>query len=114
VLRTIGISLLLISAFAAEASAADCGGMADTVLLRGKVLTVDSSDRVVQAIGIRQNRIVSVGTDREVEAYRCPEARVIDLGGRTVIPGLTDAHIHAIRDGQSYRFEAHWNGIPTL
>jgi predicted amidohydrolase YtcJ len=114
VMRAIWISSLLIAVLGSPAAPVDCSRMADTVLLHGKILTVDSNETLVQAIGIGRNRIVAIGSDLEVQGYSCPHARVIDLGGRTVIPGLTDAHIHAIRGGQSYRFEAHWNGVPTL
>jgi len=105
---------LLFTAVSLTAMAADCDGRADTLLLNGKILTVDREDHVVQAIAIQGNRIVAVGTDREVGMMKCPGARSIDLGGRTVIPGLTDAHIHAIRGGQSFRFETHWNEFSTL
>jgi predicted amidohydrolase YtcJ len=99
---------------AAIAATGHCEGAADLVLLHGKIITVDSGDRVAQAVAIRGNRILSVGTDREVGNQRCPATRIIDLGGRTVIPGLTDAHIHAIRGGQMYDFETHWNENSTL
>jgi predicted amidohydrolase YtcJ len=107
-------ALLLMGAFTLPAAAAACDDMADTLLLHGNVLTVDRNDGIAQAIAIRRNRFVAVGSDRELAKYTCPDTTVIDLGGRTVIPGLTDAHIHAIRDGQSYRFETHWNDVPTL
>jgi predicted amidohydrolase YtcJ len=110
-MRAIWSSSLLIAALASPAAALDCGNMADTVLLHGKVLTVDRSDTVVQAIRIRRNRIVAIGSDLEVQGYSCSDARVIDLGGRTVIPGLTDAHIHAIRGGQNA--ERDGGGQPT-
>jgi predicted amidohydrolase YtcJ len=108
------IALLMIAALPLPAIAAECGGSDDILLLHGKVLTVDKSDSLAKAIAIRRNRIIAVGSDHDIDAYRCPGAKIIDLGGRTVIPGLTDAHIHAIRGGQSFNFETHWNDIPTL
>jgi predicted amidohydrolase YtcJ len=108
------IALLLASILSLAAVAADCDGRADLLLLHGKVLTVDKADRVVEAIAIRANRILEVGTDVEVARLRCPGTKVIDLGGRTVIPGITDSHIHAVRGGQTYRFETHWNELTTL
>jgi predicted amidohydrolase YtcJ len=111
--RKIRLALLLVATFTLPAAAA-CDDMAETLLLHGNVLTVDRSDSTAQAIAIQRNRIVAVGSDRELERYQCPGARIVDLEGRTVIPGLTDAHIHAIRGGQSYRFETHWDDIPTL
>ena len=108
------IALLMIAALPLPAIAAECDGSNDILLLHGKVLTVDKSDSVAEAIAIRRNRIIAVGSDHDINANHCPGARVIDLGRRTVIPGLTDAHIHAIRGGQSFNFETHWNDIPTL
>ena len=67
---------------------------ATLILVNGRVLTVDSADRVVQAVGIAGNRIVAVGTTADVERAATPNARRIDLAGRAVTPGLLDAHIH--------------------
>jgi len=75
---------------------------ADLLLVNGRVLTVDSTDRVAQAVGIAGNRIIVVGTTAEVERAAAPTARRIDLAGRTVTPGLLDAHAH-FSDGGAER-----------
>jgi len=75
---------------------------ADLLLVNGRVLTVDSTDRVAQAVGIAGNRIIVVGTTAEVERAAAPNARRIDLAGRTVTPGLLDAHAH-FSDGGAER-----------
>lgn len=80
-------------------SAAPAGGPATLLLLHGRVLTVDAQDRVAQAVAIRGNRIVGVGTDAEMEALAAPNAKRLDLNGRTVTPGLIDAHVHFARGG---------------
>jgi len=67
---------------------------ADLILVNGRVLTVDASDRVAQAVGIAGNRIVAVGTNADVERIAAPNAKRIDLAGRAVTPGLLDAHAH--------------------
>jgi predicted amidohydrolase YtcJ len=69
----------------------------DTVLVNGKIVTVDDRFTIAQALAIRGRRIVKVGTTVEIEALKGPQTRVIDLGGRTVIPGLIDNHAHWIR-----------------
>jgi len=84
------------------------------ILFNGRVLTMDASDRVVQAVAIDGDRIVAVGSNDEVQRLAGPRTKVLDLGGRTVIPGLGDAHTHAIRGGQTYRFETYWYDVTTL
>jgi hypothetical protein len=70
---------------------------ADTLLLNGKVVTVDDRFTITEALAIKGQRIVAVGTTAEVEKLRGPQTRVIDLDHRTVIPGLIDNHAHWIR-----------------
>jgi predicted amidohydrolase YtcJ len=67
---------------------------ADIILLNGKVITVDPADRIAQAVAIAGDKIVAVGTNSEVAKFAGPGTRRIDLGGRTLTPGLLDAHAH--------------------
>ena len=67
---------------------------ADLILVNGNVITVDSADRVAQAVAVRGDRIVAVGPTDEIERFAGPKTRRIDLAGRTVTPGLIDAHNH--------------------
>ncbi|MGH9887299.1 MAG: amidohydrolase, partial [bacterium] len=67
---------------------------ADLVLVGGKVITVDARDRVAQAVAARGDKIVAVGTDAEIARLIGPTTRRVDLRGRTVTPGLLDAHNH--------------------
>ena len=67
---------------------------ADLVLLNGNVITVDAEDRIAQAVAVRDGKILSVGSTEEIEAYSGAETERIDLNGRTVTPGLLDAHAH--------------------
>jgi predicted amidohydrolase YtcJ len=83
---------------ALAASAAD----ADLILYNGKVVTVDPGFTIQQAVAIRAGRLVAVGPDSYVlKAERGPKTEVIDLHGRTVLPGLVDAHLHALEAGLS-------------
>jgi predicted amidohydrolase YtcJ len=84
------------------------------ILFNGRVLTMDASDRVAQAVAIDGDRIVAVGSNEEVQRLAGSRTRLLDLAGRTVIPGLGDAHNHAIRGGQTYRFETYWYDVTTL
>jgi predicted amidohydrolase YtcJ len=67
---------------------------ADLVLLHGKIHTEDPKRSVAQAMALRGNMIVTVGTDQDVSALIGPKTRTIDLHGKLVLPGIIDAHTH--------------------
>jgi predicted amidohydrolase YtcJ len=73
---------------------------ADLVLLHGKIHTEDAGRSVVQALAVRGNTIVAVGTDQAMSAVTGPNTRTVDLGGRVVLPGIIDAHIHPAQSAQ--------------
>jgi predicted amidohydrolase YtcJ len=69
---------------------------ADTVLVGGKIITLDARELVAEAMAIRDGRIAAVGSDAEVLRLAGERAEVIRLGGKTVLPGFVEAHVHAI------------------
>jgi predicted amidohydrolase YtcJ len=69
---------------------------ADLVVLNGKVLTVDPAFRIAEAVAVRDGRIVLVGTSEEARKLVGPDTRLIDAGGKSVVPGLIDSHVHAL------------------
>ena len=85
--------------------------MAAVVLVNGKIVTVDEQFSIRRAVAIDGERITAVGEDADVLARAAPGARVIDLGGRTVIPGLIDNHNHFVRATE--HAEARLDGIRT-
>jgi len=87
---------------------------ADTILVNGKILTVDRQFSTREAVAVRDGKIVLAGSNAEVRKLAGPQTRVIDVGGRTVIPGLIDSHMHAIRAGQAFGYEVNWVGATTL
>jgi hypothetical protein len=87
---------------------------ADTVLFNGKILTVDKDFSTQQALAIENGRVLASGTSAAMKKLAGNRAKLIDLGGRTVIPGLTDGHIHGIRAALTFGTEVNWIGIPTL
>ena len=72
---------------------------ADVILHNGRVLTVDTSDSIQQALALRGEDILAVGRDQDVLALSGPGTDTIDLRGRTVIPGIIDIHAHMDREG---------------
>ncbi len=87
---------------------------ADVVLANGRIVTLDRQSRIADSIAVRGDRIVAVGSATEVRATGGPGTRTIDLGGRTVIPGLIDSHIHAIRAGLRSATETSFIGASTI
>ena len=81
-----------------------------TILINGKIVVYDAA----QALAVRDGKIAALGSSAEIRALAGPVTRVVDLGGRTVIPGLIDSHIHAIRAGLTYTTEVQWIGVRTL
>ena len=68
---------------------------ADMVLLGGKIITVDAKENICQALAIRDGRIMAVGSDAEIRPLAGDKTTVIDLQGKTVVPGFTEEHVHA-------------------
>lgn len=111
--KAIAIGLLLGTTGGSAAQAGRTGsaaeGPADTVVLNARIVTVDSAFSMAEAAAIRNGRFIAVGGNVEVRALAGPQTRVIDAGGRTVIPGLIDSHVHAtgVAEGEAVqRFES--------
>ena len=77
---------------------------ADLILQNAKIITVDSRFRIAQAIAIRGDRIAAIGPNSTVLRLRGPKTEVVDLKGKTVLPGLIDSHTHAL-DASLYEFD---------
>ena len=87
---------------------------ADMVLRGGKIVSGDRNFSIYQAVAIRGGRFLAVGSERDMRPLIGPATQVVDLNGRTVIPGLIDSHIHATVAGLSWDAELHWQFIRTL
>jgi predicted amidohydrolase YtcJ len=90
------LALLLLAAVLPAAEAP-----ADLVLRGGRVHTVDPQRPMAEAVAVRGNRVVAVGGEAEVASLVGPKTKVVELGGRTVVPGFDDAHAHLL--GVGYR-----------
>lgn len=102
--------LVLIAGLCAGAAAQQI----DTILINGKVVTADERGTLHQALAVSDGRIVALGKSAEIKRLAGKDTRVVDLGGRTVIPGLIDSHMHAIRAALSYGTEVHWFGTTSI
>ena len=87
---------------------------ADLLLVNGKIVTLDAASQVAEALAVENGRVAATGSSEELRKLAGPATKVIDLGGRTVIPGLIDSHIHAIRAGFRYAGEVNWEGATNL
>jgi predicted amidohydrolase YtcJ len=85
----------------AGARAGVLNGTADTVLRGGAIHTLDPRQPLAQALAISGGRIVYVGYDNGVAAHTGSGTTVVDLGGRAVLPGIHDGHMHPLSGGQS-------------
>ncbi len=86
---------------------------ADVVIFNARVTTLDPARPAAEAVAIAGERILAVGGEELVRAHGAG-ARLIDAGGRRVVPGLVDSHIHAIRGGLSFASEARFEGARTI
>ena len=67
---------------------------ADRILINGKILTVDSKDTIVEAVAIKDGRFLAIGSSDDIKDLAGPESEILDLGGKTVLPGIIDSHTH--------------------
>lgn len=72
---------------------------ADTVYLNGKIVTVDRRFSIAQAVAVKDGKFIDVGSTEAIRQHVAPATRVVDLQGRTVIPGMMDSHSHMIGAG---------------
>ncbi len=75
--------------------------MADLALINGKVITVDEKFSYVEAVSVKDGRIQAVGSTEEIKQLTGPETEVVDLKGKTLMPGLIDSHIHVPGTGSA-------------
>ena len=87
---------------------------APLILINGKFATLDRERPHASAVAMQDGRFLAVGDLEHVMRHRAAGSQVIDLNGRTVIPGLNDSHIHLIRGGLNYNLELRWEGVPSL
>ena len=84
------VIILLCSAF----SFAQSKPAADLIIHNARVWTVDRSQREAEAVAVMGDRVVAAGSNQEIDAWRGPTTQVVDAGGKRLLPGFNDAHVH--------------------
>ncbi|WP_440963353.1 amidohydrolase [Massilia sp. GER05] len=87
---------------------------ADLILTNGKIATMAKEGEFVQAIAVKDGKVLATGSNAKVLKLKRANTQVIDAHGRTVIPGLNDSHLHVIREGLNYNMELRWDGVTSL
>ncbi len=109
-------SLLLVSAILSpgvSAAQTPQSHVANTILLNGRIYTLDSRQPWAEAVAISDDKILAVGSVKDISSYRDSSTKVIDLGGRLLLPGFTDCHIHFM-DGSLGLTQVILNGATTV
>lgn len=88
--------------------------MADLILRNARITTLDPAQPSASAIAFADGRVLTVGDDAHVMAHAGNATRMIDAGGRRLVPGLNDSHTHLIRGGLNYNLELRWDGVRSL
>ncbi len=86
----------------------------DTALVNGRIITLDDRSSVAEALAVRDGKIAAIGRSADIRGLAGSATRIVDLGGRTVIPGLIDSHMHAIRAALFYHTEVNWIGTRSI
>src|SRR3954464_6794933 len=108
------VGITLTTGGLAMSAEATNGNEADLVLVNGKIATQNDRRSFASALAVKDGKFVAVGSDKDVQSHRGPRTIVVDAGGRTVIPGLNDSHLHLIRGGLNYNLELRWDGVDSL
>lgn len=95
------------------AAAENAATNADAIYINGTVLTVDVSNRTAEAVAVRDGHVEAVGRRSDIEALAGPATRVVDLKGKTLIPGFVDAHSHFLGTGAAQAFSVDLSSAPV-
>ena len=88
--------------------------VADVVFRNGRFTTLDRANPQASSVAIKDGQFIAVGDEAAVMRHTDATTKIVDLAGRSVLPGLHDSHIHLIRGGLNYNLELRWDGVPSL
>ncbi|MFJ9623031.1 amidohydrolase [Streptomyces sp. NPDC101181] len=86
---------------------------ADLIVINAKIFTNNRGQTEASALAVKNGRIYSVGSDADIVSLKNSDTQVIDARGRTLIPGIIDAHTHVLNES-GYNYNVRWDGVPTL
>jgi len=107
------LSTALAACFLA-AGTAQAQAQADLILTNGKIATMAKEGEFVQAVAVKDGKVLATGSNARILKLKSDQTQVIDVGGHTVIPGLNDSHLHVNREGLNYNMELRWDGVTSL
>jgi predicted amidohydrolase YtcJ len=113
-MRTALLSAALAAGLLAANANAQAQAQADLILTNGKIATMAREGEFVQAVAVKDGKVMATGSNARMLRLKSATTQVIDAGGRTVIPGLNDSHLHVIREGLNYNMELRWDGVTSL
>lgn len=108
------IILLTIALFSLYISRSYAQSAGDMIIINGKITTLDAASPEVEAVVIKDNKIVFTGSTKDALKLKRKQTVIIDAQNKRVIPGLFDSHLHVIRAGRFYNTELRWDGVRTL
>lgn len=100
--------ILLITAFPMSVFAVDL------IVHNAKITTLDKQSPTATAVAVKDGVFIKVGSDEDILTLKKTGTKIIDAGGRRMLPGLNDSHLHITRGGRFYNLELRWEGIKSL
>ena len=113
-MRSALLSTALAATLCATGAGAQVQAQADLILTNGKIATMAREGEFVQAVAVKDGKVLATGSNAQMLRLKGDGTQLIDAGGRTVIPGLNDSHLHVIREGLNYNMELRWDGVTSL
>src|ERR671931_2945241 len=88
-------------------------GAADLILTNGKIITVNDTFQIAQAVAVKGARIVAVGSNGDITKLAGPNTQRIDLHGKSMVPGFIDNHAHFQEEGAYWTLELRLDGVES-
>jgi predicted amidohydrolase YtcJ len=110
--NTLLAAMAMLATSAAPAQPQERPG-ADLIVFNARITTGDPARPDASALAVKNGRIYSVGSDREILGLKGTSTALVDANGRRMIPGISDAHTHVLNES-SYTYVLRWDGVPTL